>query len=473
MYRILIWVLLGLWLGWGSTAWTQTNGSSFQEAIQELSAQPGITVGVSLRDLNTGELIAEANGSKRLIPASTMKLLVTSYAMSHFPVDQRWITQMVLPEPIAAAGHANSLVIMGSGDPTLGSARIAGNLTLSDLFAEITRAIQTAGIQRIKTLTINTHALEIEPIPWSWAYDDIGNYYGAPIRALNIADNRYGLTFQPGSVGGEADIIQITPNLDWIQFENFMRTGEAGSGDNGYIFGMPEVNQRWLRGTIPAGDPFTIYGSMPDPVEAFLRLLQQSLIGVGITVEQIQQDTQPFSSPNSSVIWQHTSPPLLAIIQEIHEHSFNLYADALLALTSQQRAQPEKIQDWVTATDYENSWLTEAGIQGLSLKDGSGLSPRNLVTANGMTRLLVLDRQKPWWQEYLQTLSIRNNANFPAGTVRGKTGFISGVRSLSGVIQSQSGRSLAFSVLINHFEGSLTEIDAAIDQVLTSIWRSY
>jgi D-alanyl-D-alanine carboxypeptidase/D-alanyl-D-alanine-endopeptidase (penicillin-binding protein 4) len=472
MYRILIWAILGLWLGWiwGTTARTQAKESFFQQALHLLSQQPGVTVGVSLRDLKTGELLAEANGSKRLIPASTMKLLVTSYAMSHFPADQRWTTQLFLsPE----ANQASSLIIVGSGDPTLGSSRIAGNLDLEEILRDITQAIQKAGIRKIKTLSVNTHALPIEPIPWSWAYDDIGNYFGAPIRALNIADNRYGLTFQPGVVGAKAEILEITPNLNWIQFENLMRTGAAGSGDNGYIFGVPEVNQRWLRGTIPAGDPFTIYGSMPDPVDAFLRLLRQQLIKGGITVDEIRQDPHPFTDSNASILWQHHSPPLLSIIQEIHETSFNLYADALLALTSQHLAQPERVQDWGTATDYEQTWLTQAGIQGFSLKDGSGLSPRNLVTANGLTQLLVLDYQKPWWQDYLQTLSIRHNPNLPAGTIRGKTGFISGIRSLSGVIQTESGRSLAFSILINHFEGNLAAIDAAIDQFLTSIWRSY
>lgn len=492
--RIIVGVIVGLWLGWiwgfghggwsggsdDTQAWTQPQpGSSFEQAFRELAGAPELlpaTIGISLRDLQTGEVLAEVNGSKSLIPASTMKLLVTSYAMSQFPSDQRWLTQLILPTPVQG-GRVETAVILGSGDPTLGSPQIEGNPSLDQVLTDITSAIQTAGISEIDTLTVNTHVLQIEPIPWSWSYDDIGNYFGAPIRALNIYDNLYGLTFRPGSVGAPAEWINIEPTLDWIQFSNSMRTGPAGSGDQGYIFGMPEVNQRWLRGTIPAGEDFTIYGSMPDPVDAFLRLLQRDLATAGIRVNRLLQQSEPMDRGTDSpaVIWQQASPPLLAMVQQIHETSFNLYADTLLALTSQQQANPEIIRDWFRATEREQSWLQQIGIgiQGFDLKDGSGLSPRNVITANGMTSVLAFDAQQSWWPNYLQTLAIRGGQDRPSGSVRGKTGFISGVRTLSGVIQCQSGRLLAFSVLINHFEGPLAGVEASIDRFLDGIWLSY
>ncbi|MEO0853275.1 MAG: D-alanyl-D-alanine carboxypeptidase, partial [Cyanobacteria bacterium J06648_11] len=127
------------------------------------------------------------------------------------------------------------------------------------------------------------------------------------------------------------------------------------------------------------------------------------------------------------------------------------------------------------AIAIEKKWLESLGadLRGFRLEDGSGLSRRNLVTPKGMTDVLHRISQQPWWQGYLGTLEVRNSSGRPNGAVRGKTGFITGVRSLSGVITCRSGRTLAFSVIVNHFDKEFGDVDAGIDDFLDTVWQAY
>jgi D-alanyl-D-alanine carboxypeptidase/D-alanyl-D-alanine-endopeptidase (penicillin-binding protein 4) len=473
MLRFVLTLLLGLWL-WCVPATAQTDiQSQFQALAQRPEFAPA-TLTFSLRDLATGELVASFNGGHSMVPASTLKLLATSFAMNQFSPEQRWRSQVLLPNP-ANGGVAKTVVLVGSGDPTLGSDQIEGNASTDEILTEIVGAIQQAGISSIQTLVADTSALAIEPIPRSWTYDDFGNYFGAPVSGLNIHDNYYKLTFTPGVVDSPAAIAGIDPNLGWLEFDNALLTGPVGSGDNGYIFGVPGSNQRWVRGTIPPGAEFPLYGAMPDPANAFLKLLQAHLQAAGISVAQLQHQSTP-TTTTGTVLWQHDSPPLLEIVRFLHDVSFNLYADDLLALASQHKSRETPVLDWEMATDIELDWLRSLGVptDGLRLEDGSGLSRRNLVAADAMTALIRADSLQSWWNDYFNTLKPSLGTVRPTSAARGKSGYITGVRTLSGAIRCQSDRQLAFSVLVNHFQGKSTAVaDRFISDFLDAVWQVY
>lgn len=473
--RVAVGMLAALVLAWtgGQPARSQP---TVQQAFQTLKQQPGMepaTAVFLLRDLSTGDVLASEGGNQSMVPASTMKMLATAFALEQFGSDRRWQTRLVLPEAVNGT-QAATVAIVGAGDPTFGSSQMDGNPDTEAVLAAMTRAIQSAGITQIDRLVADVSALPIEPIPWSWTYDDFGNYFGAPVSALNVNDNLYKLTFRPAGVGQAAAIVGMQPNLSWLSFQNQMRTGAAGSGDNGYIFGVPADNRRWVRGTIPAGGDFPIYGSLPDPADALLRLLQARLAVAGIEVDRLVQQTTPIAA--ETVLWQQESPRAIDIIRHVHDTSFNLYADSLLLLASQNRAGSRPVGQWSEAIEIEEDWLKSLGVnlRGFRLEDGSGLSRRNLIAPKGMTDALHRFSQQPWWTSYRNTLEVRNSQRRPSGAVRGKTGYITGVRSLSGVITCRSGRTLAFSVIVNHFDGnSLAPIDTGINQFLDAVWQNY
>ncbi len=82
--------------------------------------------------------------------------------------------------------------------------------------------------------------LDFVPIPDCWFWIDMGNYYGAGTSGLCIHENLYYLFFKPGDKTGDpASILRVEPEVPGLTFINHMRTGPAGSGDNGYIYHAP------------------------------------------------------------------------------------------------------------------------------------------------------------------------------------------------------------------------------------------
>lgn len=96
------------------------------DAWQRLRNQPNLqhaTVTFALRDLETNALVVDYSAQASMVPASTLKLLPTAYALHHFAPEHRWQTQVVLPQAVVN-GVAPQVAIIGSGDPTLGTLKL-------------------------------------------------------------------------------------------------------------------------------------------------------------------------------------------------------------------------------------------------------------------------------------------------------------------------------------------------------------
>ena len=120
----------------------------------------------------------------------------------------------------------------------------------------------------------------------SWAWEDLGNYYGAGASALTFHENYYTLFFEPGKeVGEEATIVRTEPGGLKLNFRNEVKTGPIGSGDGACIYGSEFCTPLFVRGTIPAGvDEFAIKGAIPDPATYCAELLAAELQERGIVV---------------------------------------------------------------------------------------------------------------------------------------------------------------------------------------------
>jgi D-alanyl-D-alanine carboxypeptidase/D-alanyl-D-alanine-endopeptidase (penicillin-binding protein 4) len=102
------------------------------------------------------------------------------------------------------------------------------------------------------------------------------------------------------------------------------------------------------------------------------------------------------------------------------------------------------------ATRLETDWLRSQGLpmQGVTIRDGSGLDRGNRVTSRFLTALLLRMDQHPYGRDYVASMSIagqrgtlRNlfTGTALAGRLFAKTGTLSGVRAISGVLQTSAG----------------------------------
>ncbi len=434
---------------------------------------------------DTGETIVDFNGYKSLAPASGLKVITTGVALILLGEDFRFETNLYYDGKVSDTGvlHGN-IFIVGGGDPTLGSDQVKGSPGLEKVMHTWAGTIKKMGINRITgNVTVDTSFFDQKPVPDFWVWSDIGNYFGAGTSALCIHDNLYKLYFKPGSRAGDiAEIVRAEPRITNLEFDNHMRTGKRGSGDNGYIYCAPKQWVATLRGTIPAGvKEFAIKGSIPDPplfaAQYLKELLERSHIQVSgaATVTNRQKNY-----PHEKKICSTFSLPFTEIIKIINKKSINLYAEQLVKTIARKGTGTGSTRIGIAII---GKTLKSLGIDtgGLSLFDGSGLSRNTMVTTRMCAGFLSAMVKQKAFDTFYDSLSVAGDKadtghvkRFGAGTpvafnARVKTGYMKGVRSHSGYISSSTGRLISFSLISNNFSSPVKGIDAIHESVLVEL----
>ncbi|HVI21369.1 MAG TPA: D-alanyl-D-alanine carboxypeptidase/D-alanyl-D-alanine-endopeptidase, partial [Bacillus sp. (in: firmicutes)] len=133
--------------------------------------------------------------------------------------------------------------------------------------------------------------------------------------------------------------------------------------------------------------------------------------------------------------------------------------------------------------------VTSLGVNGttLMLRDGSGMSHKNMIPANELTKLLYWIQEKNWFPEFENALPVagisdrlvggtlrsRLTEDSIKGKVKAKTGSIAGVSSLSGYVTTGNGERLIFSIMINnHLSDSVKTIEDEIVKTLVLLGSS-
>jgi D-alanyl-D-alanine carboxypeptidase/D-alanyl-D-alanine-endopeptidase (penicillin-binding protein 4) len=176
----------------------------------------------------------------------------------------------------------------------------------------------------------------------------------------------------------------------------------------------------------------------------------------------------------------HLSPPMSEIVALINKPSDNLLTEMVLKVIGKERA-----GEGTTAAGIRvlMEFLRSAGLEmgAVQMVDGSGLSRMNAISPENLVRLLVYMARSPYAEAYRRSLPIygedgtlRNRLrNTPVqGKGFAKTGSLYRVSSLSGYLVCRSGRTVAFSIVMNFYTVSASEARALQDAIVQALWES-
>ncbi len=460
------------------------------EAFQAGPAAQFGTVALSVRRVRDGETRIGYNARLSLPSASTLKLITTATALAVLGPNYTYATTLEYDGSIKDSTLTGNLYIRGSGDPSLGSWRFPNYYDLSAQLKSWSEAVRAAGIRRIQGTVVGDASLYNDlTTPDTWPFGDLGNYYGASLSALNINENLYRVFFRPGkSVGASAGVLRTDPTVLYLSFRNTVTTDVANTGDQVNIYGTPFMNQQWLTGKVPMGEPaneFSVRGSLPDPAYFAAYALQEQLIQSNVTISSPPVSvggglsTTLVSSGKRTILNQHQSPTLTELIQQTNFQSINLYAEALLRTTAM--ALNKTVHSTDASLDALAAFWKNKGVDlaGFRIRDGSGLSAVGALTADNMTGILsVMSREKAFPQFYEtipvvgQTGTVRSLARgtVAAGNIRAKSGSIEGVRAYAGYFTAADGELMCFCVLVNKFTpGQNRTVTAELEKLFVGL----
>lgn len=460
--------------------------NSFDYELQKVLQMPeykNASVGISIVDLESESSVFEYNAGKLLIPASILKIVTSAGALELLGADYRFKTQIgYVGEIKEKEDLIGDLVIIGGGDPTLGSEYFKDYKQNDDFINFWVKQIKAAGIRKINgDIVFDSSIYDSEEVPSTWIWGDIGNYYGANANPFTCYDNLFRITFK--SPKGAAEPTQITstyPNIERLEITNEVLSSDVNR-DLAYVYGSPLDDKRIIRGTIPKNrNSFTIKAAIHHPEEILAKELFLQLAKEGIFISG-EIKFQKIDKSKFQSIYIHESPELSEIIKVLNYESVNLFAEHLI-----KQIAAEKIGFGSREKGIEiikEFWQTK-GLQaeGFFMEDGSGLSHFNAISPTDFTSILMHMHNNSIYKDVFivslpqagdGTLSGFSTKYFPGETLKAKSGSMTRVKCYAGYLQLDSGGKIAFSVMFNHFSGSNSSLTKNIENLLTIIRKSF
>jgi D-alanyl-D-alanine carboxypeptidase/D-alanyl-D-alanine-endopeptidase (penicillin-binding protein 4) len=433
-----------------------------------------------------GEVLYDRLGSKLFTPASNMKLFTTAAALDLLGPDFTYETRVDAVGTIGADGTLEGdIVIVGSGDPSLGAWHPDKERNSRQVVAEWAERIMAAGIRTISGDIIGDgRCFTDESYCEQWNYGDLHFWYAAPPSGLAIEENGYRVIIRPGGKVGDPAVLDVTPKTSYITIINDARTVAAGGPSTAdSVPCQTQGNARRFAGTI-ALDKKQIdeRGSVWDGARYAATLLGEELGRDGIQVRgrPISIGMLPSAdridkadAARRKVLARTTSPPLKELVRVVNKISHNFFADQIVRTLGLHKLGRG---DFESGTKVVGAWLKDIGApqaNTFQMRDGSGLARDDAVQPRQTCYLLrYMAKSARGGPAFVTSLPIgstdgtlRERLNDPntKGNVRAKTGYIGHVRCLSGYVTDADGETLVFSMMCNQYVVPTNEVNASQD----------
>ena len=367
------------------------DGAAVRRAVARLVASKklGRHVAVDVAQLSDGTVVYR-HGARQVTPASTMKLLTTTAALEALGPDHRFTTRVV------TAPSSPRITLVGGGDPLLArnasqpDGTYPARADLDTLARATAKALRGLGRTSVR-LSYDASLFTGPSVSPAWEPSYIPDNVVSPISAL------------------------------WV---------DEGRDRRGYGYRSP----------VPAAAA----------AQVFVTALRQH----GVKV--VGRPTARIAGPEAEDLATVQSAPLSEIVQHVLEVSDNEGAEVLLRQVALAEKEPASFEGGARAV---REVLTRLGVDlaGDRFHDGSGLSRHDHLSPE--TLLQVLDvassPDHPGLRSvvadlpvagFTGSLAYRFQQGNPAGlgTVRAKTGTLTGVHGLAGTVTSVDGAVMTF-----------------------------
>lgn len=392
------------------TAGPVPSASGIAAALRGPAGNPnlGTLTGV-VADPGTGQVLWKQGDTTPLTPASTVKILVAAASLLALDHTSQLSTKVVQgPQP-------GTVVLVGGGDPTLSSfpadrsTVYPGAATLDEL------ASQVSAHGPVTQVLYDTSRYQGDGMAPGWDPGDVGGGYVSPIGPLMMDGGRQDPTAYD------------TP-----------RTGT--------------------------------------PAAAAAQALA-SRVGAG--------STAPGTAPaGAKVLGEVKSAPVDQLVENLMQVSDNVLAETMAREVAIARGLPPTFEGGVQAV---RAVLTENGfdLTGAEVVDASGLSKNDKVPARLLTDILTAaakpdagDPKTAKLRPLLTALPVAGGSGTLAGRytdlagkgwVRAKTGTLTAVNSLAGVVVDNDGRLLVFAFMSISPEDPRTKVRPGLDAMATAL----
>ncbi len=453
------------------TAWGMTE----QEAVDLFVSNKALShaaAGVAVMRLDSGKVVASHLLDQAIVTASTMKTVTSTVALETLGGEFRFETRVLLRGTQHGDTLRGDLVVVGSGDPTLGSRHFKGQ---PSIVTEVVQAVKQQGIATIEgRVLIDEQLYPYPPYSIHWDVGDLAWDYGAAVHSLNYADNEAHVSFKVDK-WGRFSTFTTRPHLSNVQVINKMQFSSSRENvDFALEYATPALV---LMGQVCPGT-YNLTFANPSPGQLLADSLTDALRRQGVGVLG-HSDLSRDGHPAERLLLTHRSPALTDIITSLLDRSDNMFTHALL------RAVAVRDNSWRggnldrTGVECVKRLLKARGIdsEALFMRDGSGLARAGKASPHLFVQMLAYMAQRRYADKRLCDLmpkaGKRIGTLLPATRLSNdivlKSGSMTDVQCFVGYYPAADPQ-YAFAVLVNNYNCPRAELKNLIDRMLINIF---
>ncbi len=426
------------------------------------------------------------NADAGMNPASVFKLATTAAAFDLLGPAWTWKTPVLFTGPVRNGVLKGSLVIRGSGDPSLVLERVWLLL----------RQVRAAGVREIRGDIVLDHGA-FAPLARSPA-----DFDGAPAEPYNVLPDALLLNYKSVTLGfapdpaGRVARVVADPPLAGVAADATLPLVRGACDDwrtklklatddpTGWHFGAGYPASCGAR-TWPV--------AFADPASYDARMIESMWGEVGGKLKGRVRDGD--SPPDATLAFEAVSPALVDVVRDINKYSNNVMAEQVFLTLGAQAgiaapaaagptpdtgaALPAPAPSGVTADQARAAlaqWLhTRLGpvADDIVIANGSGLARETRISARALASLLQWIWRSPVMPELMSSLplngidgTLRHSGALP-GRAHLKTGSMRDVIAIAGYVLADSGRRYVLVAIVNEARAAAARpaLDAAIDWV--------
>jgi serine-type D-Ala-D-Ala carboxypeptidase/endopeptidase (penicillin-binding protein 4) len=407
-------------------------------ALQDLAAEPMLqsaSWSFCAIDIKTGDIVAQRDMQRALIPASSMKTLTTSTALGLYGNDFVFKTELQYDGQLSEGTLNGNIYIKTYGDPLLCSASPDAAMSYESFAAMLARVIRDVGIRVINGYIVADDLIFDQSITSKWQpYSGLVStttYTSQALETAAISDGEEGATTTTRTK--QVTSVVSSNGEPSLQLAGYFRNNLTRSGIQ---VNQPTVTQRALlsAGTASTAQRFTMFT--------------------------------------------HNSAPLRYIVKRTNERSSNVFAEAILRSVA--------FRQTGIATTYSGAkavrefWSSKGlDLSSSNIQDGSGLSYNNYVSPYTFARLMLLINKDPLIKDsFYESLPLAGVSGtlekyFQGmsgyGRIHAKTGTLTRILSYTGYAPLADGRTVAFSMVVNNYSGTPYNMRQKLTQALSRL----
>ncbi len=468
--------------------------------LREKDARRGFW-GIDVVRLPDGKVLYARDADHLFLPASNQKLFTTAAAIEKLGPDYVFRTTVESEAPPDAAGKVGDLILVGRGDPNIGSRvlpyrqKTQWQDPADAVLQELADQVVAKGVREVQgNLVADDTYFVFDPFPGNWTTEDLQWGYGAPVTALAFNDNQLSFHVYPGAQLGEPAVVLLAPISDYYKVTGHLETTAKDTRKHIQLERLPGSLELSVWGQVPLGEideeePVAI----DSPPQLVGTLFRRALEARGVLVRgelEVRELTRlvaakmadpPEARPARTVLAEHRSLSLREDVVVVNKVSQNLRAEMLLRTLGKEVKNAGTLEAGLAVLE---EFAAEAGlVAGEShFADGSGLSRGNLIAPHAIVKLLTYMARSPRFDAFLASLPVagrdgtlesRFEGTRAEGRIRAKTGSIEHTNALSGFMDLPSGKRLAFSIIGNSHTLNSSDGAGTIDRLALSIFERF